>query len=109
MHKEKTAEQERRSMKLLATGKHEAAEQEKLAIIQIAEGEREAAIKVAEGRARAIELVNEAAEKYFKGNAKELKQLEVTENSLKNNSKVILTEKGISPSILIGELPLKTG
>ena len=107
MHKQKTAEQERRAMKLLATGKYEAAEQEKLAAIQIAEGQREAAIKVAEGRAKAIQLVNEAAEKYFKGNAKELKQLEITENSLKDNSKIIVTEKGISPTLLIGELPVK--
>ena len=107
MHKQKTAEQERRAMKLLATGKFEAAEQEKLAAIQIAEGEREAAIKVAEGKAKAIELVNEAADKYFKGNAKELKQLEVTESSLKENSKIILSEKGISPTLLIGDLPLK--
>ena len=94
-------------MKLLATGKYEAAEQEKLAAIQLAEGEKEAAIRVAEGRAKAIQLVNEAAEKYFKGNAKELKQLEITENSLKENSKIIMTEKGISPTLLIGELPLK--
>lgn len=107
MHKQKTAEQERRAMKLLATGKYEAAEQEKLAAIQIAEGEREAAIKVAEGKAKAIQLVNEAAEKYFKGNAKELKQLEMTENSLKENSKIIVTDKGISPTLLIGQLPLK--
>ncbi|MFC1510043.1 SPFH domain-containing protein [Candidatus Omnitrophota bacterium] len=107
MHKEKTAEQERRSMKLLATGKYEAAEQEKLAAIQLAEGEKEAAIKVAEGRAKAIELVNESAEKYFKGNAKELKRLEVTENSLKANSKIILTEKGIHPTLLIGDIPFK--
>jgi len=107
MHKQKTAEQERRAMKLLATGKFEAAEQEKLAAIQLAEGQKEAAIKVAEGRAKAIELVNEAAEKYFKGNAKELKQLEMTENSLKNNSKIIVTEKGISPTLLIGQLPMK--
>jgi regulator of protease activity HflC (stomatin/prohibitin superfamily) len=107
MHKQKTAEQERRAMKLLATGKYEAAEQEKLAAIQLAEGEREAAIKVAEGRAKAIQLVNEAAEKYFKGNAKELKQLEMTENSLKDNSKIIVTDKGISPTLLIGELPVK--
>ncbi len=107
MHKQKTAEQERRVMKLLATGKYEAAVQEKLAIVQRAEGEKEAEIMVAEGKARAIELVNEAAEKYFKGSAKELKQLEVTENALKDNSKIILTEKGISPTILIGELPVK--
>ncbi len=108
MHKQKTAEQERRAMKLLATGKYEAAEQEKLAAIQLAEGRREAEIRVAEGKAKAIQLVNEAAEKYFKGNAKELKQLEMTENSLKDNSKIIVTEKGISPTLLLGELPMKS-
>jgi hypothetical protein len=41
MHKQKTAEQERQSMKLLATGKYEAAEQEKIAAIQLAKGKRE--------------------------------------------------------------------
>jgi regulator of protease activity HflC (stomatin/prohibitin superfamily) len=51
MHKQKTAEQERRSMRLLATGEFEAAEQQKLAIIQRAEGEREAVIQVAQGKA----------------------------------------------------------
>ena len=66
MHKQKTAEQERRSMRLLATGEFEAAEQQKLAIIQRAEGEREAVIQVAQGKAEAIRLVNEAAEKYFR-------------------------------------------
>jgi regulator of protease activity HflC (stomatin/prohibitin superfamily) len=109
MHKQKTAEQERRAMKLLATGKFEAAEQEKLAAIQVAQGQREAEIMIAEGKAKAIELVNEAAEKYFKGNAKELKMLEVTEGSLKANSKIVLTDKGISPTLLIGELPMGPG
>ena len=106
MHKQKTAEQERRSMKLLATGKYEAAEQEKLAAIQLAEGEKESAIKVAEGKARAIELINNAAEKYFIGNAKELKKLEITESSLKDNAKVVLTDKGISPQLILGDLPI---
>lgn len=106
MHKQKTAEQERRAMKLLATGRHEAAEQDKMAAIQIAEGQREAEIKVAEGKARAIELVNNAAEKFFVGNAKDLKKLEVTEESLKNNAKVILTKEGISPSLILGDLPV---
>ncbi len=46
MNKEKTAEQERRAMKLLATGKFEAAEQEKLAAIQVAEGQKSAEIEV---------------------------------------------------------------
>ena len=106
MHKQKTAEQERRAMKLLATGKYEAAEQEKLAAIQLAEGRREAEIRVAEGKAKAIQLVNEAAEKYFVGNAKDLKQLEVTENSLKHNAKIIVTEKGISPQLILGDIPI---
>ncbi|MCP4163155.1 MAG: SPFH/Band 7/PHB domain protein [Deltaproteobacteria bacterium] len=106
MHKQKTAEQERRAMKLLATGRFEAAEQDKLAAIQIADGKKEAEIKVAEGKARAIQLVNESAEKYFKGNAKDLKTLETTENSLKHNSKIILSKEGITPTLLIGEVPM---
>lgn len=105
MHKQKSAEQERRSMKLLATGKFEAAQQEKLATIERSKGEQQSKINIAEGKAKAIRLVNESAEKYFKGNAVELKKLEITENSLKNNSKVILTEKGISPQIIIGNIP----
>jgi regulator of protease activity HflC (stomatin/prohibitin superfamily) len=106
MHKQKTAEQERRAMKLLATGQFEAAEQEKLAIIQRAEGEREAAIKVAEGKAEAIRLVNESAQQYFTGNAQALKQMEMTENALRENTKVVITEKGVSPTLLLGSLPV---
>ncbi|MFZ6028711.1 MAG: SPFH domain-containing protein [Chloroflexota bacterium] len=106
MHKQKTAEQERRSMRLLATGEFEASEQQKLAAIQRAEGEREAAIKVAEGRAEAIRLVNEAAEKYFQGNAQLLKQIEMVETSLKDNAKIVLTDKGINPTLLLGDMPV---
>jgi len=106
MHKQKTAEQERRAMRLLATGEFEAAEQQKLAIIQRAEGEREAAIKVAEGKAQAIKLVNEAAQQYFRGNAQALKQMEVTETALRDNAKIVITEKGISPTLLLGSLPV---
>jgi regulator of protease activity HflC (stomatin/prohibitin superfamily) len=106
MHKQKSAEQERRSMRLLATGEFEAAEQQKLATIQRAEGEREAAIKVAEGKAEAIRLVNEAAQKYFQGNAQQLKQLEMTEAALRDNAKIVITERGISPTLLLGSLPV---
>ena len=106
MHKQKTAEQERRSMKLLATGEFEAAEQQKLAIVQRAEGEREAVIQVAQGKAEAIRLVNEAAEKYFVGNAQALKKLEMVENSLRENAKIVITEHGISPTLLLGSLPV---
>jgi len=106
MHKQKTAEQERRSMRLLATGEFEAAEQQKLAIIQRAEGEREAVIQVAQGKAEAIRLVNEAAEKYFVGNAQVLKRMEMTETSLRENAKIVITEHGISPTLLLGSLPV---
>jgi len=106
MHKQKTAEQERRSMRLLATGEYEAAEQQKLATIQRAEGDREATIMIAGGKAEAIRLVNEAAQKYFEGNAQLLKQLEVTEAALRDNAKIIITEHGISPTLLLGSLPV---
>jgi regulator of protease activity HflC (stomatin/prohibitin superfamily) len=106
MHKQKTAEQERRSMRLLATGEFEAAEQQKLAIIQRAEGEREAVIMVAQGKAEAIRLVNEAAKEYFVGNAQLLKQMEMIETSLRENSKIVITEHGINPTILLGSLPV---
>jgi regulator of protease activity HflC (stomatin/prohibitin superfamily) len=108
MHKQKTAEQERRSMRLLATGEFEAAEQQKLAIIQRAEGEREAVIQVAQGKAEAIRLVNEAAEQYFVGNAQVLKQMEMVETALRENTKVVITEHGISPTLLLGSLPIST-
>jgi len=117
MHKQKTAEQERRSMRLLATGEFEASEQQKLATIQRAEGQREAAIrraegerqatiKVAQGRAEAIRLVNESANTYFQGNAQVLRRIEMAENSLKNNAKVVITEQGITPTLLLGSLPI---
>ena len=108
MHKQKTAEQERRAMRLLATGEFEAAEQQKLAIIQRAEGERAAVIEVAEGKAEAIRLVNEAAQKYFQGNAQVLTQMEMTETALRDNAKVVITEHGISPTLLLGSMPVTT-
>ncbi len=106
MHKQKNAEQTRRAMRLEATGRYEAAQQDKLAAIEKADGAKQAEIKIAEGKSKAIELVNTAAEKYFKGNAVELKKQEVTQAALQNNSKIILTEKGINPQLIIGELPL---
>ena len=105
MHKQKSAEQERRSMRLLATGEYEAAEQRKLATIQKAEGEREAAVNEAQGKAEAIRLVNEAAQKYFQGSAQLLKQLEAMENALRDNAKIVITEHGVSPNLLLGSLP----
>jgi radical SAM superfamily enzyme YgiQ (UPF0313 family) len=51
-------------------------------------------------------LKNEAAEKYFTGNAQTLKRLEAMENSLREISKIVLTEHGISPTLLLGSLPV---
>jgi regulator of protease activity HflC (stomatin/prohibitin superfamily) len=62
----------------------------KRAEIKKAEGTAIARVTIAKSKAEAIKLVNESAEKYFKGNAQALKQLEVAEETLKNNSKVIL-------------------
>lgn len=75
----------------------------KQALILEAEGKSEAIQKVALARAKEIELVNEAAEKYFVGNAKDLKKLEVTQESLKENSKIVLTDKGITPTLVLNE------
>ena len=102
MHRQKTPEQERRAMRLLATGEFEAAEQQKLATIQRAEGERAAALRIAEGKAETIRLVNRAAQKYFRGNAQASKRIEMTENALRDNTQIVIAEEGIKPTLLLG-------
>ncbi|MDH3617215.1 MAG: SPFH/Band 7/PHB domain protein [Nitrosopumilus sp.] len=89
------------------------AEGVKQALILEAEGKSQAIERVAEARAKEIQLVNESAERYFVGNAKDLKKLEVTQSSLEENSKIVLTEKGISPTLVLNEtgetiIPTKT-
>ncbi len=79
------------------------AEGKKKASILESEGKKESSILEAQGKSEAFKLIN----KEFKENAITLKKLEVTENSLRNNSKIILTDKGITPQLLIGELPIK--
>jgi hypothetical protein len=39
------------------------------------------------------------------GIAHALKQLEMVENSLRENAKIVITEHGISPTLLQGSLP----
>lgn len=73
------------------------------ALILEAEGKSQAIERVAQARATEIQLVNESAEKYFVGNAKDLKKLEVTQASLEENAKIVLTEKGISPTLVLNE------
>ena len=40
------------------------------------------------------------------GNAQSLKRMEMIENSLRQNAKIIITEHGISPTLLLGSLPV---
>jgi len=79
------------------------ADGKKRASIREAEGQKEAEILKAEGQAKAFEMVN----KSFVNNAQLLKQLEVLQASLENNTKIVLTEKGISPSIIMDAMPIK--
>lgn len=90
----------------LATAAETLADGKRRASIKEADGIKQAKILEAQGQAEAIRLVNESAEKYFTANAEKLKRLETMENSLKNNSKIILTQEGITPQLLIGSIPI---
>ncbi len=101
MHKQKTAEQERRQIRLLATGRKEAAAQDKEGTILKAEGEKQATVLTAEGEARAIELVakaqaeavkvvSEAANRYFKENAQLNKKLDVVRDTFSQQTKIVV-------------------
>jgi len=101
MHKQKTAEQERRQLRLLATGRKEAAAQEKEGAILKAQGAKQAAILEAEGEARAVELVadaqakaikavSESANAYFKENAQLNKKLDVIRDTFSQQTKVVV-------------------
>jgi regulator of protease activity HflC (stomatin/prohibitin superfamily) len=102
MNKVIKAENEKRSAIDFATARETEADGLRRAKIKEAEGEKQASILKAEGQAKAFDLINKA----FKGNAQKLRQLEVTENSLRNNAKIILSDKGINPQLLIGQLPV---
>ncbi|MEM2971747.1 MAG: stomatin-like protein [Candidatus Bathyarchaeia archaeon] len=111
MHKQKTAEQERRQMRLLATGRKEAAAQDKEAAILKAQGEKAAAILRAEGEAKSIEtvaaaqaqaikMVSEAANQYFKENAQLNKKLDVIRDTFAQQTKIIVPSSADVLSIL---------
>jgi regulator of protease activity HflC (stomatin/prohibitin superfamily) len=73
------------------------------AAIKKADGEKQSRILVAEGEAEAIKLVNTAAQTYFKNEAQTLKQLEVAQAALMNNSKIVIPT-GQSLINVIGDL-----
>jgi len=97
MSKQMKAEREKRATILEAEAYREKqileAEGDKQNAILVAEGDRQAAILRAEGEAQAIENVPEAADKFFIGNAQLLKQLQVTQASLEDNTKLVISDQ----------------
>lgn len=97
MSKQMKAEREKRATILEAEAYKQKqileAEGDKQNAILVAEGARQAAILRAEGEAKAIENVSTAADKFFIGNAQLLKQLEVTQASLQDNSKLVVSDQ----------------
>jgi len=80
------------------------AEGQKQGAILAAEGDRQAAILRAEGEAEAIEKVSKAADQFFVGNAQVMKQLEVTQASLQNNTKIVVSDQSRLVNVLgLGE------
>jgi len=101
MHKQKTAEQERRQIRLLATGRKEASAQDKEGAILRAQGDKASAILKAEGEAKSIEvvaaaqsqavkMVSEAANQYFKENAQLNKKLDVIRDTFAQQTKIVV-------------------
>lgn len=105
MNKVIKAENEKDAAIDFATARETEADGIKRANIKEAEGIAQGRLIVADAKAKAIKLVNESAEKYFKGNAQQLKQLEVTETALKDNTKIVLgnDSKGILKLFDIGK------
>jgi len=108
MSKQMKAEREKRATILDAEAYRQkqilVAEGDKQNAILVAEGEKQAAILRAEGEAKAIENVSTAASQYFVGNAQLLKQLEVTQTALQNNTKLVISDQSRLINVLgLGE------
>ncbi len=108
MSKQMKAEREKRATILEAEAYREKqileAEGDKQNAILVAEGDRQAAILRAEGEAQAIENVSMAADKFFVGNAQLLKQLQVTQASLQDNTKLVMSDQSRLINVLgLGE------
>jgi len=108
MSKQMKAEREKRATILEAEAYKQKqilkAEGDKQNTILVAEGDRQAAILRAEGEAKAIENVSTAADKFFVGNAQLLKQLKVTQASLEDNTKLVISDQSRLINVLgLGE------
>jgi len=110
MSRQMKAEREKRATILEAEGYREKqileAQGDRQKAILTAEGDKQAAILRAEGEAEAIEKVSNAADRFFVGNAQLLKQLEVTQAALQDNTKIIIPEQSPVVTVLgLGERP----
>ncbi len=105
MHKQKTAEQERRQIRLLATGRKEGALQEKEGAILKAQGEAKAIELVATAQAEAVKVVSQAANQYFLENAQLNKKLDVIRDTFAQQTKIIVP----SSADILAVLGLETG
>jgi len=108
MSKQMKAEREKRATILEAEAYREKqileAEGDKQNSILVAEGDRQGAILRAEGEAQAIENVSKAADRFFLGNAQLLKQLQVTQASLQDNTKLVISDQSRLINVLgLGE------
>ncbi|MFC2015182.1 SPFH domain-containing protein [Chloroflexota bacterium] len=77
--------------------------------ILTAEGDRQAAILRAEGEAQAIENVSKSADTFFIGNAQLFKQLDVTRDSLQDNTKLVISDQSRLINVLGLAEALKEG
>jgi regulator of protease activity HflC (stomatin/prohibitin superfamily) len=110
MNKVVKAENEKIAAIDFATATETAADGQKRAEIKKAEGIKQARILEADGEAQAIKLVNEAANQYFIGNAQLLRRIQMTEEAMKNNAKIVVpagTDLVNVMGEMAGILPLK--
>lgn len=110
MNKVVKAENEKIAAIDYATAAETAADGQKRSEIKKAEGIKQARILEAEGESQAIKLVNEAANLYFVGNAQLLRKIQMVEDSLKHNAKIVVPAGSDLVNVLgemAGILPLK--
>ncbi len=114
MHKQKTAEQERRQIRLLATGRKEASMQDREGTILKAQGDAKAIELVASAQAEAVKVVSQAANQYFLENAQLNKKLDVIRDTFAQQTKIIVPSTSDVLAVLGFEgtpsvLPIKRG